>query len=234
MDIKYDIFLEGSTIDLCIPTEEIAYESDWYSWFNQKKINKFLVQGTFPNTREQQKRFFQEESASGKRLILLIVTKGGVLKGVISLSKIDFRSSTAELALVIDDKIERKTSRLASLEAVALITEHGFEVMHLDRISAGQSRLLEGWQRRMELLGYRVEGVHKNTFYESREKKGNTVTIACNYEDYKKVIGARGKLFDNEGPMLKRIKEMTGISVASRLETFLYDIENEYYHDLWK
>jgi len=44
------IFIEGKTINLCVPTPEYAQESDWYNWFNDKTITRFLVQGIFPNT----------------------------------------------------------------------------------------------------------------------------------------------------------------------------------------
>ena len=171
MKFDYDVFIEGTTVDLCVPTEDIAYHSNWYNFFNQKTITKLLEPSLFPNTREDQVEFFKSEKASKKRLLLLIVTKKNrLMKGVISLSKINFEKNTADLALVLDDRIAPKSTRLASLESVALITEHAFEVMRLDRIYARQSRFLESWQRRMELLGYRVEGIHKSDFYEKRDK----------------------------------------------------------------
>ena len=234
MELEYDVFIEGLTIDLCIPTEEIACHSSWYSWFNQTEINKFLLQGAFPNTREQQRQWFVSESKSKERLILLIVTKSGLLKGVISLSKIDLSNRTATLALVIDEKIERKSAKLASLESVALITTHGFEVMRLDRIGAFQSRSLEGWQRRMELVGYRVEGIHKNGFIESRSKICDLVSIGCTYRDYKRIVDIRGSLFDDEHEMLQRIKKMPKISAASQLSDRLAANYDEYYLKIWK
>ena len=174
MKFKFDKFIQGKTIDLCVATEEIAYESDWYKWFNDKSINKYLIQGKFPNTRIQQRDYFISE-LSKKRLLLLIVTKESLLKGVISLSKIDFENNSADLALVVNDKISRKKCLLGALEAVALISQHGFDIMRLDRIYARQSRSLSSWQKRMELLGYRVEGIHKNDFYEKIIKRLNSV-----------------------------------------------------------
>lgn len=233
MKFKFDKFIQGKTIDLCVATEEIAYESDWYKWFNDKDINKYLIQGKFPNTRIQQRDYFISELSKKNRLLLLIVTKESLLKGVISLSKIDFENNSADLALVVNDKISRKKCLLGALEAVALISQHGFDIMRLDRIYARQSRSLSSWQKRMELLGYRVEGIHKNDFYETRENFNNSVSIACTYDDYRKIIKERGILFDSESAMLKRIKSMPNTSVATELEDFLNEKHNEYYKNIW-
>ena len=235
MRFDYDVFIEGTTVDLCVPTEEIAYHSNWYNFFNQKRITKLLEQGLFPNTREDQVAFLKSEKASRKRLLLLIITKESrLMKGVISLSKINFEKNTADLALVLDDRIAPRSTRLASLESVALITEHAFEVMRLERIYAKQSRSLENWQRRMELLGYRVEGIHKADFYEKRDKKSNSVSIACTVNDYQKILESRGSLFDSEEAMLRRIKSLPEESAAEQLEKFLENSYREYYIKIWK
>ena len=42
MNKKLDIFIKGEIVDLGIPTEEFALESDWYSWFNKNTVTKYL------------------------------------------------------------------------------------------------------------------------------------------------------------------------------------------------
>lgn len=232
MKLEFEKFIEGKTIDLCIATEDIALNSDWYKWFNDKAITRYLLQGKFPNTREAQKNFFIKETASKNRLLLLIVTKDLKLKGVISLSKIDFENRSADLALVVDNKIST-SAKLCSLEAVALITAHGFEELRLDRIYARQNRALEGWQKRMELLGYCVEGIHEDDFYESREFTNSSVSIACTYKNYKIIIDHRGTLFDSEDDMIKRIKNLPKKSFAAALDSFLQEGHEKYYSSIW-
>ena len=39
--IELDSFIEGENIDLCIPTEDFAEKSDWYSWFNNQDITRY-------------------------------------------------------------------------------------------------------------------------------------------------------------------------------------------------
>lgn len=233
MTQRFETFIAGETVDLCVPTEEIARTSAWYSWFNDPALNRFLEQGDFPNTPDGQVAFLRDAIGGGTRLVLLIVTKTPTLKGVISLSNVDYKKKRAELALVVDSRVEPETSRLASLEAVARITEHGFERMKLDRIAAKQSRKLEKWQRRMELVGYRVEGLHRNDAYEDRQPT-NAVSIACVYEDYRAIVEGRGTLFDSAEAMQARVSALPDRSIATELEAFHAACERDYYRRLWR
>ena len=81
---KLDVFIEGELVDLCIPTPEFAKNSEWYSWFNNPETNKYLDQGAFPNTREDELLFYQTEH--NRRLLLVVTDKESVPLGVISLS----------------------------------------------------------------------------------------------------------------------------------------------------
>ena len=40
-----DVLITGENIDLCVPNEKFAYESDWFDWFNDSKNTKYLEQG---------------------------------------------------------------------------------------------------------------------------------------------------------------------------------------------
>ena len=40
MNKKLDIFIAGETVDLSIPTEDFALNSDWYSWLNKFSVIK--------------------------------------------------------------------------------------------------------------------------------------------------------------------------------------------------
>ena len=68
--MKLDVFISGEQIDLCIPTEEFARDSDWYTWLNNKQITRFLYHGAMPNTANTQLDFFKKENSS--RLLLII------------------------------------------------------------------------------------------------------------------------------------------------------------------
>ena len=133
--MKLDVFIKGELIDLCIPTVEYARESKWYSMFNNPKINRFLEQGAFPTTADDEVAFFQAERS--KRLILIVVDKEGNDLGVISFSFINYQKRRADIAMVLN---EEPREPLAGLEAMARMLEHGFTLMGLERISAGQHK----------------------------------------------------------------------------------------------
>ena len=83
-----DVFIEGETIDLSIPTIDFAIQSNWYSWFNNPKITRYLEQGMYPNSPKDQEEFFIKQQ-NNNRLSLIITTKNKKYKGVVSLSSIN-------------------------------------------------------------------------------------------------------------------------------------------------
>jgi len=227
---ELDIFAEGETIDLCIPTKEFARDSNWYSWFNDPGITRYLDQGKYPNTREKQEEFL--ESQKDERLILIISTKGRIYKGVVSLN---FGNTTniCNLAIVTDFLIEPQLSPFAALEAVARISEHGFEIMGLKRISAGQHIHLVDWQQRMELLGYRIEGIQRNNFIKGQEVS-DTMSVACLYEDYASIVSKRGALWDSMANMKERIHSLPSPGLNHQLSVFLESEGSTYYREIFE
>ena len=61
-----DVFLKGEITDLCIPTEDYALNSDWYSMFNDAKITQYLDHGLYPNTPLKQLEFLRNANKSNK------------------------------------------------------------------------------------------------------------------------------------------------------------------------
>ncbi|MBL4711317.1 MAG: GNAT family N-acetyltransferase [Gammaproteobacteria bacterium] len=226
---ELDIFIKGETIDLCIPTREFAKGSNWYKWFNNPKITKYLEQGFFPNTVDKQENFFV--SQKNDRMILIISNKSKYL-GVVSLSKINLIKKTCDLAIVVDSSMDKRGSPYISLEAIALITVHAFEVIGINRISAGQHKGLEGWAQRMGLLGYIVEGIHTNKYIKARDIC-DSITIACVYETYKKIIKQRGSLWDSKEKFKQRYKNMPKETFTKELENFFRIERTKYYDNLF-
>ena len=163
------VFIPGEKIDLCIPAEEDF--DRWASWFNSQEITRFLEQGKYPNTPEQQRVFYEQALASG-RFLTLIKTKQEKLLGVISLSEIDYEKSACQVAYVCPEKSD--DALFAPLEALAICTQHAFERFGLSRVWAGHSYPgLSKWIQKTELLGYKTDGVIANGF-----RHGMTVSDA--------------------------------------------------------
>lgn len=225
--MNLDVFIKGELIDLCIPTPEYAKESDWYSWFNNPKTNKYLEQGMFPNTREDELAFY--ESERHKRLLLAVLDKKGTNLGVVSLSFIDFAKRRADVGLVLSDK-DREP--LCALEAMARITEHAFTVMGMVRIQGGHHCKLKPWGNLLELIGYRNEGIWVNGFLKGSEVC-NGHRNAINIDDYKRIVEKRGSLWDSNANMMKRVRKMPKKCYVDMLYDFYNTTREDYYQEVF-
>ena len=126
-------------------------------------------------------------------------------------------------------KRRTKTNPLGALEAVALMSEHGFLKMGLKRIYAGQHINLIQWSHRMSLLGYRIEGIERGGFVKGIET-ADVIKIACTYEDYQRIIEYRGEYWDSQESMLARIKTLQKQeSMHKKLQSFFQ--ESQQYYD---
>ena len=232
--MKLDIFISGETIDLCIPTKEFAEKSMWYSWINDPKINRYLYRGIFPNTPKDQVEFF--ESQEGKRITLIISDKKDYF-GVVSLSFIDLVGKKASVAMLINPKFDfvnlSLSSPIMALEAVARITEYAFKNMGVNRVWGGQHTDLSGWGQRMELLGYRVEGVSRGEFVRGREV-ADVIWVAANYDDYLKIVATRGIYWDSAELMKRRVGNLPKEKFFHKLNKFLIEEGNSYYDKIVK
>ena len=226
---KLDIFIEGENVDLCIPTLEFAKTSEWYSWFNNPHITAHTKYGQFPNTREKQEEFFLANHAA-QRLMLIVTNKDNEPLGTVSIANINHQTRSGVLAIIFG-KFFRKNP-LEALEAVALITEHAFLQLGLNRIIGGQHINLIQWSQRMSLLGYRVEGIEKNGFVKGREI-ADMINIACHYEDFQTITKNRnGTIWDSQEKMLQRIKSLPKIPFHKLLQDFMKD-SNSYYQNIF-
>ncbi|OGT44935.1 MAG: hypothetical protein A3E82_00685 [Gammaproteobacteria bacterium RIFCSPHIGHO2_12_FULL_38_11] len=228
--MQLDVFISGENIDLCVPTREFAEKSDWYSWFNDPKITRYLQQGIFPNNPSMQVDFFEKQHK--ERLLLIISNKKEYL-GVVSLSSIDFFKKSAQVALVVDSAVDVLKAPLISLEAIARITEHGFQIMGLNKISGAQHiNLSAGWGRRMELLGFRVEGINRQACVKGHDI-ADGVWLAMVYDDYLTIKGNRGKYWDSAEKMEERIRKLPEKGFTDSLRTFMQKEGESYYQNTY-
>jgi RimJ/RimL family protein N-acetyltransferase len=225
-----DIFIPGETINLCIPTTAFARESVWYSWFNDTQTTRYLSQGAFPNTPYLQEQFFL--SQKGDRMTLIICGRDSQPLGVISLSSIDMIKKTCDIAIVVDVNSGKRMTPYISLEAIARVTEHGFNALGMEKISAGQHINLAGWQQRMELLGYRIEGIQRKKFVKGRER-ADTMSIGCTYEDFLEIHTHRGSLWDSMESMKRRIGGLPKEKFSVQLQSFIEKEGNKYYKNIF-
>jgi RimJ/RimL family protein N-acetyltransferase len=231
-DFNLNVFIKGENVDLCIPTIKYAQESTWYNWFNSPKTTRFLEQGIFPNTPENQIKFLQSTWENLDRLILIICDKDSYI-GTISLSSINLNKKTADIALLIGEDSNTPNSDLIALESMSLLTKFGFDRMGLIKISAGQHEKLYKWQRRLELIGYRIDGFKRNGFIKGSEV-ANSVSISIIRSDFELIEKFRGTLWDGTDNMRNRIQNMPQESFTERLKHLILEEGNNYYFKLYQ
>ena len=185
-----DTFIRGETIDLCVPDEDSV--KIWYKWFNDLYTCEFLDQGIYPNTYEKQLKYWREMGPD--RMCFLVVTKANDIQkpiGVCSLSNINMYQRRCTFALVIGNKIDYPDRKIWSMEAKALITEHAFDRLGVERINSGQAMPLKHWQAKQIIFGFHMEGIMRDAF-----RKGlNVVDVmvsGCVLSDYLELKRFRG------------------------------------------
>ena len=84
----------------------------------------------------------------------------------------------------------------AALEAMALMTEHAFERLNLNRLYAGQHEGLWKWVNSLELIGYKIEGYRRQGGI--RGKAYDIVFTGIIAEDYFRIKKERGSLWTDK------------------------------------
>ena len=120
---EYDVFISGELIDLCAVNEDEIKNGRWVSWFNNIKGLQNSMHGVFPNNKKIQKQIY-EKFLTNEDLGLFITTKHGDLVGIISINNIDRHSGVGSWGLLISEPGNLPNLNFATLEAVALITNH--------------------------------------------------------------------------------------------------------------
>ena len=189
-----NVFIEGEKINLCVPQVE-DFET-WSSWFNNSMYTKYLEQGKFPHTVEQQIEFYNN-AQKNNRFIAHIKAKDGSLLGVVSLSEINYEKSSCQIAMVCP--VKNATAPYAALEAMALSTEHAFMRFGLNRVWAGQSYPgLKKWSQNLQLIGFKTEGVIRDGFVHGIDVT-NAISISVTKKDFLALVERRnGKLWAGE------------------------------------
>ncbi|MBA4319515.1 MAG: hypothetical protein C0412_14025 [Flavobacterium sp.] len=116
---------------------------------------------------------------------------------------------------------------------MARLTEHGFSKLGLLRISAGQHIELLPWQQKLELLGYKIEGIKQKGFIKGNEIS-DSVAISVIYENYVMLRDIRGKYWDSCAKMEKRIKVLPENSFFKQLQNFYVNQGEGYYNKVFR
>lgn len=165
-NIDYDVFIKGKIIDLVVLSEEIVEKTNWYRWFNDEEVTEYMQQHYYPNTKEKQLKYFNDEIQSNSEMVQLgIVSKyNSVLIGMVTLKNIDLQNRSAEISIIIGEKEYHSLQNF--IESCQLIIKHGFDIIGLNRIYSGSfSKDIDNLFCR--LLNFQPEGVLKKAVYKN-------------------------------------------------------------------
>ena len=105
MKKKFKTFLTGKIVEFVIIDENFVKNSDWFDWINYSINTELLTVGNYPNTRSHQKKYFNEQIVSNKRLQFGIISHiSKELIGVISLYSINLNNRDAFISTFFNKK----------------------------------------------------------------------------------------------------------------------------------
>lgn len=225
----YKVFIEGELVNLCIPSAEAIELDGWADWFNNNSQLENTSHGVFPNFPESQLKVL-EGIRDRDKLVLLVCEKSiNRAFGVVSLQSVNLVTKSAEIAINIGNPEASVMPSFAALEAMALISDHGFSIMGLDRICGGQAYpSLLGWNKLLEVIGFKVEGVTRGSFKRGHEVL-DTVLIACVYGDYLRIKRIRGSLWGSLSEIRKALKLLPTKSYAQKVSEMLTELAEEHF-----
>ena len=176
---------EGKLVGLRAFKEE-DLNSNWYDWFNDPEITKYLRWGAIPNTTLDQREYFQNIVVKSMDKVVFAVENvdSKELIGVCSIGAIDWIFRRGEIAVVIG---ERKYHRGGyALESYHLTVKHAFLFLNLHKIKAVISEENEASVKLCELIGFRQVGVLNDECYKNG-KYSNCVILELLKSDWDKL-----------------------------------------------
>jgi ribosomal-protein-alanine N-acetyltransferase len=164
--MKIDVFIKGNEIDLICLNEDVIAESNWYNWFNDEKLTKYMQKHYYPNTKSLQIQYYKQsiENNPAKVQCGIYSKTHNLLIGAISLNNIDFINRNCELSVIIGESDFQNINAL--VEAHKLMLRHAFDTMNLNRVYGG-SVIPEINLLFCRALGYSSEGLLKQHIFKN-------------------------------------------------------------------
>lgn len=143
-------------------------DSDYFLWFDDQDVCKHNSHGFFPNSRSKMEAYFDELESSERALVWAIITRESEIHvGNISLQNINWRTRSAEFAILLGHKEAR--GKGYGFEASMMLLRHGFNKLGLNRIYCGTSANNIAMQKLAGKLHMQQEGRRRSALHEGGE-----------------------------------------------------------------
>ncbi len=170
----YPSFLTGKIVCLRPPVlPEDVHVGGWHTWFNDLFITEHLEHGVHPISASDEIDIIESACKRPSNLIFAITrTSDQKLIGTISLRDINHLQRRAEIGLVLG----QDNCPGAAIEAMALLTQHAFDRLNLEKLYAGQHEELWKWVNTLRTIGYSIEGFRTSYGYRNGKSYGVILT----------------------------------------------------------
>ena len=161
-----DIFISGNKINLKVLSEDDVLKTNWYNWFNDEETTKYMQKHYFPNTKQDQLIYFNNNIQGSKTKLQLGICRkdSPKLLGCISLEEIDFLNRKAEISTIMGENEGRNIEVI--IEAYQLIINHGFRSLNLNRIYTGTISK-EFSTLMVRVFGFTLEGTKRQDVFKN-------------------------------------------------------------------
>ena len=170
----YASFITGKIVCLRPPVlPEDVLDGGWHNWFNDQIITEHLEHGVRPISAGEEINIL-EAACSRPSSMIFAITRAVDQKliGTISLRDINHLQRRAEIGLVLgNDKCPG-----AAIEAMALLTQHAFDRLNIEKLYAGQHEDLWKWVNTLGTIGYTIEGFRESYGYRNGKSYGVLLT----------------------------------------------------------
>jgi RimJ/RimL family protein N-acetyltransferase len=156
-------------------------------WRNSKNVNQFFIFRGYIS-KEQQKKWYEKVSTSGKDYFFLIIADGEPI-GLTEIKNIDWDRREGETGIFIAKNEHKNT--LVSFEASYLIGKHFFETLNLQK---AKIEILESNKRALrynKVLGFKEFGQREETIDGEICK---VVLLSIDQNEYNKLAKDREQL----------------------------------------
>ncbi len=157
-------FLQGDKAGLRgLAREDV--DGNWFSWFNDRRVVKYMFNGSYPNTREGLLDFYETRCVNNPGHLVLAIEdlETGTHVGNIGLHEINQLYRRAELGIVIGET--GFWGRGIGGEACRLICDHGFARLNLHKVYLRTEAENVGAIRAFERAGFAREAVLRDEIY---------------------------------------------------------------------
>ena len=168
-------FIETENLNLRVPSKENL--SQWSKWINSPFLRKTIPTILLPKTVDMQWSWIENELKSNNRILLEICSKiNNSFLGVVSLSNIDYKKRSAQIATISPIQKSLK-DRFCVYEARRALVNYSFIELSISKVYGdmiypeNESFLVNNM-----CIGFEIEGITHNFIWHNNEPK-----IAVNY-----------------------------------------------------